>query len=233
MQTKLNPANFFLNSVFFFLLFLIPFLVIRLYFYFNYFFAANEFVIWDFLRMLFWGLRFDLCVIGFLLIPVFLLYLVSYNQRLRTICSVIIQLYKAFVLVAIFVVLHLNIPFLAKNAPFDIPYWMHWPDYRSLFFLDCRVCYWDLDYQSTLHPLQIVSSLIMLLILFSLVSQWKYFSDKLNPKREVLFFVLLALMARGKVGEHHLRYEDSVWHKNPLINTLSNNPLWLIDKVRN
>jgi len=233
MQTKLNPANFFLNSVFFFFLFLIPFSVVRLYFYFNYFFSANDFAVLDLLQMLFWGIRFDLCVLGFLVIPIFLLYLLSYIQKLRSACFAIGQIYKALALVAIFIVFHFNIPFLAKNAPFDIPYWMHWADYRSLFFLDCRVCYWDLDYQSTLHPLQIVSGLMMLLILYSLVSQWKYFSDTFNPKREVLFFVLLALMARGKVGEHHLRYEDSIWHKNPLINTLSNNPLWLIDKVRN
>lgn len=233
MQTKLNPANFFLNSLFFFFLFLIPFLVIRLYFYFNYFFSGNEFVVLDFLKMVFWGMRFDLCVLGFLLIPMFLLYLVSYIQKLRTVCFVFGQIYKALALATIFIVFHFNIPFLSKNAPFDIPYWMHWPDYRSLFLLDCKVCYWDFDYQSSIHPLQIVSGLMMLLILFSLVSQWKYFSDKFNPNRELLFFVLLVLMARGKVGEHHLRYEDSVWHKNPIINTLSNNPLWLIDKIRN
>lgn len=233
MQTKLNPANFFLNALFFFFLFLVPFAVIRFYFYFNYFLPSNEFGLFDFLTMLFWGIRFDLCVIGFLMIPIFFLYLVSYIRRLRPFCFFTGQLYKALVLVMVFLVLHFNIPFMDKNIPFDVPYWMHWSDYRSVFFLDCSVCYWDYHYQATILPLQIISGLMLLLILFSLFSRWQYFSDKLNPKREVLFFVLLALMARGKVGEHHLRYEDSIWHKHPLINSLSNNPLWLIDKIRN
>lgn len=233
MPAKLNPANFLLNAFFFFLLLLIPFVVIRLYFYFNYFFSNHEFVLLDFLTMFLWGIRFDLCVIGFLLIPIFLLYWLSYIQKIRTFCFAMGHIYKAAVLICVFLVFHFNIPFMDKNIPFDVPYWMHWPDYRSLFFLDCTTCYWDYHYQSTIHPLQIGSGLIMLLILFGLFSRWQYFSDTFNPKRELLFFVLLVLVARGKVGEHHLRYEDSIWHKHPLMNSLSNNPLWLIDKVRN
>ncbi len=233
MQNKLSPANFFLNALYFFLLFLIPFAVIRLYFYFNYFFSSHDFVIFDFLNMMIWGLRFDVCVLGFLLVPVYVLYLVSYVETLRRYCYLLGQIYKAAALIGIFLVFHFNIPFLDKNVPFDVAYWMHWSDYRSVFFLDCRVCYWDYDYMSSVHPLQIVSGLMMLLILFSLFSRWTFFSEKFSLKREVLFFILLAIMARGKVGEHHIRYEDSVWHQHPLMNTLSNNPLWLIDKTRN
>jgi hypothetical protein len=179
------------------------------------------------------GLRFDVCVLGFFLIPIYILYLVSYIEKIRKFIFGIAYVYKSLIILLTFLIFHLNIPFMAKNAPFDLPYWMHWPDYRSLVFLDCKVCYWDYGYQNSIYPIQIVSGLIFLLILFSLFSRWRYFSDSFNWKREVLFFVLLSLMARGKVGEHHLRYEDSLWHKAPLLNSLSNNPLWLIDKIRN
>lgn len=233
MQTKLNPANFFLNAFYFFLLFLIPFVVIRLYFYFNYFFSSHDFVIQDFLKMMFWGLRFDLSVVGFLLLPIYVLYFISHIEILRRYCYLLGQIYKVSVLVGVFLVFHFNIAFLDTNVPFDVAYWMHWPDYRSIFFLDCKVCYWDYDYLSSVRPMQIVNGLMLLLILFGIFSRWAYFSDRFNIKREVLFFVALALMARGKIGKHHIRYEDSVWHSHPLINTLSNNPLWLIDKTRN
>lgn len=233
MQTKTNPANFLLNSVFFFMLLLLPFAVLRLYFYFNYYFSKNSFVLVDFIWMSIMGLRFDLCVIGFLLIPIYLLYLLSYIKNIRNIIFISATVYSSLVLILIFVIFHINIAFMDKNIPFDIPYWMHWPDYRSLFFLDCKICFWEYDYLNSILPLQIVSGMLFLLVLFGLFSRFEYFKDEFSIKREVLFFVLLVLMARGKLGEHHLRIEDSLWNKHPLINTLSNNPLWLIDKIRN
>jgi hypothetical protein len=233
MRIKLEPANFFLNSVFFFLLMLFPFNIIRLYFYFNYFFSTNEFLVVDFLRLMITGLRFDLCVIGFLLLPSYLLYLMSYSEKWRQVSHWLNHLYKIITLVAIILVFHFNLPFVAVNLPFDIPYWMRWEDYQSLFFLsDCKVCFWDFDYMAQVYPIQIISGLMFIVVLFGSFSQWQYFSKEFSWRREFLFLVFIALMARGKLGEHHLRYEDSVWHKNPLVNELSNNPLWLIDKAK-
>ncbi len=233
MQAKLSPPNFFLSSVFYFLLFLVPFTVIRLYFYFNYYFATQDFVLSDFFWLNVTGWRFDLCVIGFLLMPVYVLYLFSYWLQVRKICYWIANFYKVIVVMWIMMVFHFNIPFLATNVSFDLVQWMHWPDYVGLTENGCDNCYWAYNYLAVWHPLQTVSILMWFLIIFSGFAHWTYFSDKFNLKRELLFFVLLGLMARGKVGHHHLRYEDSLWHKEPLLNSLSNNPLWLMDKPKN
>lgn len=230
---KLSPANYFLNSAFFFLLFLVPFTTIRLYFYFNYYFSTHEFFLTDLLWLLIRGWWFDLCVIGFLLTPVFMLYLLSYIKKIRNLCFLTIGGYKSLMWIFILSVLYLNIPFLATNIPFDLVEWMRWPDYQSLLFINCTQCYWHYGYLSAVHPLQIIVGLMCFLIWIAVFAQWNYFSESMNIRRELLFFILLAVMARGKVGHHHLRYEDSVWHKEPLMNSLSNNPLWLMDKPKN
>lgn len=232
MRIKIIPANFFLNSIFFFLLLLIPFSATRLYFYFNYFFSAYEAKASDLFGLILTGFRFDLCVIGFLLIPSYVLYLASYWEKISLPCQLVNQLYKVIVVVAIFFIFHFNIPFLATNVPFDIPYWMRWEDYRSVFFLDCKVCYWDYNYLERIHPAQIISGLMYLLIIFGIFSRWTYFTKKYNFRRDLLFFIAIILMARGKIGQHHLRYEDSLWHNNSLVNELSNNPLWLMNKSK-
>lgn len=221
-----------MNSILYFLLFLAPFSVSRIYIYFNYYFSSHDFQWADFFWMLVLGFRFDLCVIGFLLIPIYLLYWVAYIPKLRTFAYLIAQAYKLLALLVTFLIFHFNIPFISKNTPFDLPYWMHWPDYKSMLFLDCTTCFWDYDYMSTVYPLQIVSGVMFLIVVFGFFSGWNFFSEKMSFKREILIFSALVLMARGKVGQHHLRYEDSIWHKDALINTLSNNPLWLMDKIR-
>lgn len=232
MRTRMYSANFFLNSCFFFLLLLIPFFVVRAYFYFNYFFPSNNSNYLDFFRIVFTGLRFDLCIIGFLLLPSYFFYILSYSQKLFGTCVFLNQIYKVVVLGLIFLVFHFNLPFFAQNSRFDLPFWMRWEDYQSLFLIDCQICYWDYNYLEQVIPIQIIAGFIFMLILFASVSRWRALADRFNWKREILFFAAIFLMARGNLGQYHLRYEDSVWHSNPLVNELSNNPLWLMDKVK-
>lgn len=178
------------------------------------------------------GLRFDLCVIGFLIIPSYLFYLISYVEKLAQFAVICNHIYRIGILVTVFLIFHFNLPFLSTNLPYDIPYWMRWEDYQSVFLIDCKMCYWDFNYMSQVQPIQIISGLVFLLILFVGFMPWGNFSKEFSIRREVLFFIVLLLLARGNIGQHHLRYEDSVWHKDTLINELSNNLLWLLDKTK-
>ncbi len=232
MQTKQHPADFLVNSIFFFLLFLVPFAAIRLYFYFNYYFPNNEFAFLDLLKMLLVGLRFDLCVIGFFIIPSYFLYWISYLEKLKPACVLVNQAYKVAILLTVFTVLYFNLPFMSVNLPFDLPFWMRWEDYQSILFINCSSCYWDYEYVSRIYPIQILTGLVFLLVLFGSFSRWNFFTRDFSLRREALFIVAIGLMARGNLGQQHLRYEDSIWHKSVLINELSNNPLWLLDKLK-
>lgn len=233
LAAKQHPANILLNSISFFLLFLIPFMFVRLYFYFNFYYASNTFQAMDFLTMLFTGLRFDLCVVGFLTIPSYLFYVISYNEKLNAVCIILNSAYRANIVLLAATIININIPFMAANSAFDVPHWMRWEDYLSLLGIDCRYCYRDYFYNGTAYPIQILSALMFFLIFLSAFSKWTFFSKGFSWRREVFFIVLIGLMARGKLGQHHLRYEDSLWHSNALLNELSNNPLWLIDKRKN
>jgi hypothetical protein len=53
------------------------FFFFRVYLYYNLVFASISFDFYQTFQMFWWGLRFDLCVIGFLLLPVFLVFLLS------------------------------------------------------------------------------------------------------------------------------------------------------------
>ena len=115
MQTKQHSADFLVNSIFFFLLFLVPFAAIRLYFYFNYYFPVSDFVFLDLLKMLLIGLRFDLCVLGFIIIPSYLMYWISYIEKLKRVCVVVNQIYKVGILLIVFIVFYFNLPFMSVN----------------------------------------------------------------------------------------------------------------------
>lgn len=232
-----NKAAFaFISKAFFLILGLhIVYFFFRGYLYQHLVFANGSFSFYQLIQMVYWGLRFDLCVSGFLLIPIFTLFILSlvksskWNPRW---CHYIGYCYLAVIYIITFAVYYFNLPFILKNAGFGIPYWMRLEDYKSMYDFSIYPSYWHFDYVSEVQGYH-----TLLIILFSvLVSLVVLPTPSIKIKGTVLsivlYFIFITLMARGKLGEHHIRFEDSKFSSNKILNELSLNPLWLIDKPK-
>ncbi|NUM57420.1 MAG: hypothetical protein HUU56_02250 [Bdellovibrionaceae bacterium] len=213
----------------------LPYSLFRIYLYINLYLVNHSFNFFDLIQMLWMGLRFDLCVTGFLFIPIYLialgLFLFNFNWVVKVL-KFLGHSFIALVYVVVFCVYFLNLPFFIKNARFGIPFWMRSEDYRSLWDLTIYPSYWSFNYLSEFQFTHVI-----LVILFSLLM-----SLTVIPLPQVVFkrrgwvfisyLLVIILLARGKIGQHHLRYEDSLFSKYKLVNELSLNPLWVFDKSK-
>ena len=211
------------------------FFFFRVYLYYNLVFASISFDFYQTFQMFWWGLRFDLCVIGFLLLPVFLIFLLSLFVFQKWGQKYLFYLgygYLIAVFAMTFMVYYFNLPFIIKNSAFGIPYWMRWQDYQSMYDLSIYPSYWHFDYVSEVQIYHVI-----LVVIFSLLSSLVLVTPpniKIKNSATSLFVyvLIMALMARGKLGQHHIRFEDSRFSKSNTLNELSLNPLWLIDKSK-
>ncbi|MCB0368154.1 MAG: hypothetical protein KDD45_01635 [Bdellovibrionales bacterium] len=227
--------DFFSRAVFMLGGLILLFQFFRFYLFQNLVLTSESVKILEIIKIFWWGFRFDLCVIGFLLIPIFLVFILSLSVNQPKLLKYIFGfgfLYIAIIYILTLLIYYFNLPFFIKNSGFGLPYWMRWEDYQSLWQLNKYPTYWHYNYVAEFHSYQ-----LMLIILFScLLSLFIIPVPTLKfkkPKYTILaYFFIIALMARGKLGQYHLRFEDSRFSKNPIINDLSLNPLWLIDKSK-
>lgn len=211
------------------------FLFFRIYLYYNLVFTNVSFDFIEVFQSFWWGLRFDLCVIGFLIIPSLIIFMVSLllsSDWMKKYLYWIGYGYLIFVYMITFAVYYFNLPFLIKNSGFGIPYWMRWQDYQSMFDLSIYPSYWHFDYVSEVQVYHVILVVLFTLLASSVLIPVPNIKIK-NTKTSLLIYVLLiALMARGRLGQHHIRFEDSRFSKSNTLNELSLNPLWLIDKSK-
>lgn len=214
---------------------LLLFLFFRIYLYYNLVFSNDSFDFYQIFQMFWWGFRFDLCVVGFLTLPLFLIFLLSLMGPTKSVQKYLFRVgygYLIVVFVITFAIYYFNLPFIIKNSGFGIPYWMRWQDYQSMYDFSIYPSYWHFDYVSEVQVYH-----VLLVVIFSLLSSLVLLSPPSirikNTRTSLLVYVvLIALMARGKLGQHHIRFEDSRFSKNNTLNELSLNPLWLIDKSK-
>lgn len=206
--------------------------IVRLYILVNFFVTKNQNILFDCIITLAKGTWFDLCVSGFILFPLAVMFFLEekFKYRVSRFLQYLSNLYQVFIFIVMALLYSLNIPFFITNLNFGDPHWMRWEDYKSVFFIDCHYCYWHYDYLNQWYSLFWVVISVFILQLYSLVLSSKNEVAKVSVKRYIFTFCFLMLLARGKLTRHHIRYEDSIWHKEPLINELSNSPLWLLDK---
>lgn len=207
----------------------------RVYLYYNLAFVNISFNFIELIQTFWWGFRFDLCVIGFLVLPVFFIFLLSLGLSQKRVQKYLFWLgysYIITVFVLSFAVYYFNLPFIVKNSGFGIPYWMRWQDYQSMYDFSIYSSYWHFDYVSEVQVYHVI-----LVVIFSLLSSFVLISPpniriKNTATSLLVYLVVIALMARGKLGQQHIRFEDSRFSKNNTLNELSLNPLWLIDKSK-
>lgn len=234
LDTK--PAfDFFSRALVMFLGLNFLFFFFRFYLFQNLVLTKESFKFIEVFQSFLWGLRFDLCVTGFLLMPLFFIFclaLIFSEKWGRKYLFYLGYFYISCVFILSFAVYYFNLPFIIKNAGFGIPYWMRWQDYQSLYDLSIYPSYWHFDYVSEVQIYHII-----LMVIFSLISSLVLIPAPNIKLRNTyisvaLYFLAIALMSRGKVGQHHIRFEDSRLSKSTLLNELSLNPLWLIDKSK-
>lgn len=211
------------------------FLFFRIYLFQNLVLPKESFKFIEAFQSFLWGLRFDLCVTGFLLMPLFFIFCVTLvlpEKWGRKYLFYLGYFYISLVFILSFAVYYFNLPFIIKNAGFGIPYWMRWQDYQSLYDLSIYPSYWHFDYVSEIQVYHVI-----LMVIFSLISSMVLIPvPNIQYKKTYIavgfYFLAIALMARGKWGQHHIRFEDSRFSESVLLNELSLNPLWLIDKSK-
>lgn len=240
MINESGPRNseafeFFSKSVFLYSGLMLLFQFFRFYLFQNLVFTKESFNFFELFQMFLWGLRFDLCVISFLLLPNFTLFLLSLfvlNNKQTKYAFVTGYIFIAVVYVLTLLVYYFNLPFIIKNSSFGIPYWMRWEDYKSLWDLSIYPSYWHFDYISEFHSYQLILLVLFTTLLSLFIGTFPSLKIKKTVPSIVIYLLVMALMARGKIGQHHIRFEDSRFSKNNIINELSLNPLWLIDKSK-
>lgn len=163
------------------------------------------------------GLRFDLLMISFLLLPILLLFM--FQQRISFFKY--IDRYATVVWLMVAVIYFYN--FLYLNL------------YQDRIWSD------DWQHTSELLKLSSFSALFYsmcaaILIFLSGVSLFKSFRKvffKTNKGSLLLMLLILAVLARGSLGEDHLRRNHCDGKKNSVVRAFCLNPLYVATKIKN
>ncbi len=177
------------------------------------------------------GLRFDLLVWSFAISPLFLFLLTKLQFKLRNQMS---QIYLSFVWLAFSLINLLNLPYFALNQKH-----LNWPEWQILNALEVFTL-WLSGPQVFLKTLVIVFILLSCALGIFEIRQ-SFLSSELpipptsqNRKKILLqftvFLLVIAFCARGKVGSHHLRREDSQVTSSLPWNELALNAQWSFTK---
>lgn len=199
------------------------------------FHATPDAVAVEIFQAFFAGIRFDLLIYGFVLIPVvFLLLLQAVAEKWPGFVFVFYRLYFGAVWLIICAMNFVDFFFFTKFGRH-----MRSADYQQ-WQPDSLLTQWH-----ALQPNQawiFLSITCLLLILgLMLVKALKFgiWKDEFSPDtgsafeiswRIVLPFVLVALAARGTVEAHHLELAHSVVSDNTVINEMALNAVWCFDK---
>jgi len=177
------------------------------------------------------GLRFDLLVWSFAFLPLFLFLLTKFQFKLKNQMS---QIYLSVVWVGFSLINLLNLPYFALNQKH-----LNWPEWSFLNAVEIFT-EWLSGPQPFLKILVVV--FIILSCTLGIVEIRQGFSNSnksilpksLNRKKILLQFMasllVIAFCARGKIGVHHLRREDSQITDFAEWNELALNAQWSFNK---
>lgn len=247
------------------LLFLFTF--IRLYYFFNIAYSVTTFDPIGFISTFVWGLRFDICILGFLSIPVVFLmwfefflsrvsaiYFKIKNQKIRSqklinlslkleaikfYFSLMTKIYGIICLYLVIIIYCLNANFFQSSKKISDSHWL-----RSEQYLEIIQKLNPFEEQlikagsSNIQDRTTNSILILFILIFGVLYSYLFISKNRfmenvhfkNKLMMVLITILIFISARGKLGQHHIRFEDSKHSKIFIYNELTLNPVWLIDK---
>ncbi len=181
------------------------------------------------------GVRFDVLVIGFILIPITLVLLIqAILQKWQSWSLALYKVYLSVVWTLICGMSYMDFFHFAKYGSR-----MRWEQYHTWSFEEFY------QQMSGLQANQVTIFTVISLLLLALglmmirglkFGHWKdeYSPSKGSPfevtMRVLLPFVLVALAARGTVEPHHLGLEHSRVSSNTSINEMALNAVWCFDK---
>ena len=181
------------------------------------------------------GARFDLLVIGFIMvIPTLVLLLQAFVEKWPSWMFVLYRIYFAVFWLIICAVTFADFFFFAKAGRR-----MRFAEYTN----------WNMDLlreqmstmQNNTHIIFSIITALLLILGLSLVFGLKFgaWKDEYSPRRGNFFevvlrvfvpLILVALAARGTVEAHHLALEHSEVSNNTAINEMALNAPWCFDK---
>lgn len=179
----------------------------------------------------FMGLRFDLLVWGFVLIPLNLLALIPLKKKARA-----MQIYLTLAWVVISVINLLNLPFFSMYQKH-----LNWPEWQMYNMFEA-FSEWLMGEGLIFKVLSLIFILFTLILgVFELGQAQEACnqrrdlrSNSISSHKELLkftvFILIVAFCARGKLGQHHLRREDSQITTNSSWNELILNATWSFNK---
>lgn len=181
------------------------------------------------------GIRFDILIFGFALIPItVLLFIQAVAEKWPKAMFGFYKSYMAFVWTAICLLTYVDFFYFVKQGAR-----MRWEQYRSWTFQT-----WIEQTQEVLPNQLVIYSIITVLLLalgLMMVKSLKFgeWKDEFSPRkggkieiviRILLPFILVFLAARGTVEPHHLALEHSEVSSKPSINEMALNAVWCFDK---
>lgn len=179
----------------------------------------------DLAMALFTGFRFDLLVLGFIWIPIWVLFWSSYFFGRISQISGLLKIYMGFVILTIAVLSVFNF------------YWFRAKAVTMNYLALSQDGVWAIV--DNLGDLRLMSSLPLMILpgfFLFLFTIWKQnitdYSEKRLKVLLNLFFSLLivASCARGTWTAHHLELQHAQISTNKTLNQLVLNPLWNLDK---
>ncbi len=179
----------------------------------------------EYLQIYLMGFRFDLLVIAFVVGPLFFLFPFEFSLKIK-----LTKIYLSLMWIFISALNFINIPYFALNQKF-----INQPDWEKLnikqtfevWFMHQEV---SIKFLFVVFTFLILSRGILAIIKIDVVKNKPSLEMKIEFLKLLLFLVIVVFCARGKVGSHHLRREDSHITLNPSWNELSLNPQWSFNK---
>ena len=183
----------------------------------------------------FTGFRFDLLVYGFLLMPLlFFWYLITLTTKWSPWALRVSKAWLRLTWTQVIFLSAIDFPFFHVSGAR-----MRAADFNKLF---------DGSFSEVWSAMPMMAFFIFLTVLLIiwllglwLLGQirWGDWKDEYSPLkgspleiswRLLVPLLLVALMARGTLEEHHLRYEHSLISNDTRLNEMALNPMWTLDK---
>ena len=179
----------------------------------------------DYLQIYLMGFRFDLLIIAFILGPLFFLIPFKFSFKIK-----ITKIYLSLMWVLVSVLNFINIPYFSINQRF-----INQPDWEKLnikqifeiWFTGQEV---SIKFLFFIFTFLILSRGILAIVKINAMKNTSTSGIKLELLKLIIFLIAVIFCARGKLGSHHLRREDSYIVLNPSWNELSLNPQWSFNK---
>lgn len=197
--------------------------------------ATSNVDFFDILEAFFVGLRFDILVMGFIFIlPTVLLIIQALTIGWSSWINGFHKLYFLLIWVLMSGMIYLDFFHFVKYGRH-----MRWQEYESLDFSQ----YYNWIESSLPSQFWIFTLMVVFFLAIGLAAirsfDFGHWKDEFSPRKPWLLertartlwpLLFVALCARGSLGQHHLRLEDSKVSKNEAINEMALNAIWCFDK---